>query len=200
MWRKDRMIAERFRRRSRTPARALFVFMAGTLLAGCSSGGIPPTNEMLRGGIPAGMGLVYGRIYPGQTRVHLLNRTTKKRHSITTDENGDIFALLPAGDYAAEEFRRTRTRIRQVNMSRRNNLRFPPVLPFTLGASGSLSEKNCSFRTNTKPRPESSKSAIRICGSLDLRKNRCFGPLPSGSSSSLQKRCCCSPPGIGHLP
>lgn len=90
----------------------LVAILAGTLL-GCGGHGREnaPSREMMRGGIPAGWGMAYGRIYPGPSRLYVRNRATRKSQTIATDREGNFFVLLPAGDYVATQLRRANFRM-----------------------------------------------------------------------------------------
>lgn len=128
------MIAASNRTQARFSLAALLVFISGLWLTGCQSGGTSPDNEMLRSGIPAGMGLVYGRIYPYKYRLFLLNWTTQKKHSITTEVDGRFFILLPAGDYAIEEYASGRYRTRERNLELAKQFTVPAGSPVYVGS------------------------------------------------------------------
>jgi hypothetical protein len=90
---------------------ALIAILVGLLALGCTATTtVLPANEaVLRDGIPADAGLVFGRIRLEGGRkpllegsgalVELRNDKTGKRFTHTLEKTGDFFLLLPTGDY-----------------------------------------------------------------------------------------------------
>jgi hypothetical protein len=90
---------------------ALIAFPAGLLTPGCTTTttALPADDALLRDGIPADSGLVFGRIrleggrkpVMEGTRILVEFRNDKTRHRVshTLENTGEFFLLLPIGDY-----------------------------------------------------------------------------------------------------
>ena len=90
---------------------ALIAILVGLLALGCSATTsiLPASEAVLRDGIPADAGLVFGRIRleggrkplleGSETRVELRNDKTGQQLTYTLEKTGDFFLLLPTGDY-----------------------------------------------------------------------------------------------------